>query len=281
MKGKDNRPSASCRYLIIMFTPVVSLRSLQVDVQQGQVVTFISDVHLGFGDRKRDIAREDRLLTVLRSCAETSAHLFIVGDLFDLWFDYGTVIPKDHIRTLALLKELREGGLPITYLIGNHDFGHYRYFKEDLGIEIETGDIDATIAGKHVYICHGDGKAQNDVGYLILRSVLGNTLAQWLYRWVHPDWGMKLAARTSHGSRGHTSAKEYGPHDGLQAFAHDRIEEGYEIVIMGHRHKAAVEKYRNGLYVNLGHWLGNGATYGVLSPNDGFTLIEVPPTPSH
>lgn len=262
-----------------MFTPVVSVRSLQVDIPHGKVVTFISDVHLGFGDREKDKRREDLLLEVLRGCAETSSHLFIVGDLFDLWFDYGTVIPKWHVRTLAVLQELRAGGLPITYLIGNHDFGHYRYFKEELGIEIESGDVDASISGKRVYICHGDGKAQNDTGYLVLRSVLRNPLAQWLYRWIHPDWGVRLASRTSHGSRDYTAAKDYGPEDGLRHFAFQKIDNGYDIVIMGHRHRAAVEQHNHGIYVNLGHWLEEGATYGVFSPLSGIQLIEVPSAP--
>jgi len=275
VRGKDSRQAASRRYLIVMFEPVVSLRSLHVDVPPGKVVTFISDVHLGYGSRERDKKREDMLLPILTACAETSAHLFIVGDLFDLWFDYKTAIPRWHVRTLAALQELRAGGLPITYLIGNHDFGHNTYFREELGIEVDRGDVSATINGTRCYISHGDGKAHNDKGYLVLRSILRNRLAQWLYRWIHPDLGISLASRTSHGSRDHTSEKDYGPHDGLRDFALSTIDQGYDLVIMGHRHHANIVQHGAGTYVNLGHWLGDGATYGVFSPEEGFRLIEV------
>ena len=104
MRGKDSRQAASRRYLIVMFEPVVSLRSLHVDVPPGKVVTFISDVHLGYGSRERDKKREDMLLPILTACAETSAHLFIVGDLFDLWFDPPDLLNDGVARVQALMR---------------------------------------------------------------------------------------------------------------------------------------------------------------------------------
>lgn len=255
-----------------MFSSVVSLKRLEITLQTGQQALFVSDVHLGLGNRIADKQRESVLLSVLQESADNTGHLFIVGDLFDYWFDYRHVVPHRHIRTLAALAELRDAGMPITYLMGNHDFGHRTYFHNELGIEVERGDVDATINGKRFYISHGDGKAANDKGYLVLRSVLRSRVAQWLYRGLHPDVGIGLAARTSHGSRAYTDAKDYG-NDGLRDFAARRIAEGYDAVIMGHRHKAVEEEIGNGLYINLGDWLGSQASYCVFRPPANPTLF--------
>lgn len=274
MEGKDSRRRRSRRYLITMVSPVSSVRRVSAAVPPGKVVTFISDVHLGFGDRTLDLKREEQLLSVLSQCRHTTSHLFLVGDIFDYWFDYHTVVPRRFVRTLAALHEIRESGIPITYLMGNHDFGHFRYFTEELGIEVDSGDVEADINGARVYVSHGDGKAYRDGGYLLLRALLRNPIAQWLYRWIHPDLGLPLASRTSHGSRAFTDDKAYGK-DGLHDFGCALIDQGYDLVIMGHRHHAQVVEHGNGLYVNLGHWLGSTPTYGTYSPEQGFTLVKV------
>ena len=247
---------------------------MSVDIPAGKEVIFISDVHLGFGDRATDRRREDRLIALLRSLQPTCCHLFLVGDLFDYWFDYRTAVPRRFVRTLAVRHELRDAGMPITYQMGNHDFGHATYFREELGIEVERGDLDVTMGGRRLYVSHGDGKAANDTGYLVLRSVLRNRVAQALYRVLHPDLGIGVAARTSHSSRDYTEDKDYGPNDGLRAFAQDRLNNGYDIVVMGHRHHATHEHIGSGQYVNLGHWLGEGAPYARFDPEHGIRVIH-------
>lgn len=256
-----------------MLSPVVSLTQIALDVPEGKTVAFLSDVHLGYGARQDDRQREDRLLSVLRNVAQTSSHIVIVGDLFDYWFDYGTVVPSRFVRTLALLHDLSDAGIELIYLMGNHDFGHYRYFEQELKIPVILGDVSATIGSKRFYIAHGDGKAHNDTGYLVLRSVLRNRFAQWVYRKLHPDLGISLASRTSHGSRDLTGGRDYGSRDGLREFAEARLADGFDIVVMGHRHVAEVTPIGTGLYVNLGHWLGGKAPYGLYSEERGFDLL--------
>jgi len=273
--GKDSRHRCLSRYLPIMFSPVVSLRTTTIGIPPGKQISFISDVHLGFGPRNEDVRRERKLLSLIDKIADSTSHLVIVGDLFDYWFDYKTVIPKHHIRTIARLMELIDAGVHITYLIGNHDFGHWKYFHEELGIEVDTGDVDATIAGTRFYLSHGDGKAANDKGYLVLRSVLRNRLAQWMYRKIHPNLGIRLASGTSHGSREYTGAKDFGTEDGLKHFASQKIAEGYDIVVMGHRHRVAYEKMGSGLYVNLGDWLGEDPHYGRFTVENGMELVKL------
>lgn len=130
-------------------------------------------------------------------------------------------------------------------------------------------------SGRRFYIAHGDGKAHNDTGYLILRSVLRSSLAQRVYRWLHPNIGIGLASATSHGSRDYTGAKDYGTTDGLRDFAAERIAEGFDFVVMGHRHKAERIMIGTGEYINLGHWLTAPSTYGSFHADAGFQLHEM------
>jgi UDP-2,3-diacylglucosamine hydrolase len=238
---------------------------------------FISDVHLGFGrDRDADRRREDILLSVLEKIkleaeAGVAQALFIVGDLFDSWFEYRQVIPKRHVRTLAALAEIREI-IPVDYLMGNHDFGHRKYFAEELHIPIHPGDIERELLGKRFYIAHGDGKALNDTGYLILRSILRNRFLLWLYSWIHPDIGIWIAEKMSSGSRAYTDERErLQKQDGLRIFAEKKIrEEHFDYVIMGHRHKPEEADFDGGKYINLGDWL-KSYTYGVFDES-GFHI---------
>jgi len=248
---------------------VLSVTPVTVQPAPGSKVYFVSDVHLGFGGGDRDRRREALLLRLLDRLAADAAHIFIVGDLFDAWFDYRTVVPRNHVRTLARLAAMRALGVPMTYLIGNHDFGHYTYFRDDVGLDPVGGDVDATIGTTRVYIAHGDGKAHGDTGYLLLRAVLRNPVAQWLYRWLHPDIGIALASGTSEKSREHTERKDYGAADGLYDFAVDRLRNGYDVVVMGHRHQVRHVATADGVYVNLGHWLGDDPTFGVFDPDGG------------
>lgn len=236
------------------------------------ITFFISDVHLGFGSHEEDRERETRLLKILHLVREEASHLIIVGDLFDVWFDYRTVVPRRHVRTLARLAEIREV-MPVDYLIGNHDFGHRDFFTNELGVELHSGDVPLMIGEKKIFIAHGDGKAKNDLGYQILKKVLRNKFLQSLYRSIHPDVGLFLASRASTTSRGYTDQKSYGEEDGLRAFAEKKIDQGYDVVIMGHRHKAECTRYKNGWYINLGDWIDKG-TYGTFD-GEVFRIIDV------
>ncbi|GMV53255.1 MAG: UDP-2,3-diacylglucosamine diphosphatase [Chlorobi bacterium] len=254
-----------------MFRQVAHVKTVNLTVPPGHRVVFISDVHLGFGSKAQNDKREDRLLQLLANL-DSCVHLVIVGDLFDYWFDYRFVIPSAFVRTLAALHHLARSGVQITYLMGNHDFGHYRYFRQELNIPVEQADIDLHLNDTRIYVCHGDGKAANDTGYLILRAILRNRCIQSLYRMIHPSVGIWLASRTSHGSRAYTDKKEYGP-DGLRAFAEQKIvSEGYSCVVMGHRHKAEVRRIASGTYVNLGDWLGTDSPYAEWTPEAGIIL---------
>ncbi|PKL77373.1 MAG: UDP-2,3-diacylglucosamine diphosphatase [Ignavibacteriae bacterium HGW-Ignavibacteriae-4] len=237
------------------------------------MIYFISDLHLGVLERTEDRKREDLFLTLMDRIKPTCEKLYLVGDIFDYWFDYKTVIPKNFYRTLAKLREFTDAGIKIEYLMGNHDFGHRSFFEEELGIEVISTDIEREHNGKKFYISHGDGKADNDTGYLILRSVLRNKISNFIYRIIHPDIGIGLASGSSKKSRSYTDTKDYGENEGMVNFAKKKIDEGFDYVIMGHRHKRLELKHGNGTYYNLGEWI-HEPSYGVFDGNE-FRLEKV------
>jgi UDP-2,3-diacylglucosamine hydrolase len=181
-----------------------------------------------------------------------------MGDIFDYWFEYSTVIPKLFFRTLTALDEFRKQDIPVHYIMGNHDFGHQTFFREHLDIEISKDDISVEWEGKKFYLSHGDGKQYNDTGYKILKKILRNKLSQSLFKFIHPDIGIGIATHASHSSRVHGDKKESSVvqrPDGQRDFAFERINEGYDYVIMGHRHKPELTAHNKGFYVNTGDML--------------------------
>lgn len=236
------------------------------------MIYFFSDVHLGLGSYQASRVRERMVVRFLEQCRrDRIQRLFIVGDLFDYWFDYRTVIPRDFIRTLGALAAVIDDGIAIDYVIGNHDFGHRDFFQRELGITIHQDDLPVTLAGRRCYISHGDGKAFNDTGYAILKKILRARLSGFAFRLIHPDIGIGIASRASRRSRDYTNRKHYGGEhpgesDGLHAFAEKKIlDEGYELVVMGHSHRVKRVDYEPGTYVNLGSWLGEEKRYLALS----------------
>lgn len=236
---------------------------------------FISDVHLGLESKGKEKLKQKVLLKFFDDIKSDAKELFIVGDLFDYWIEYKHVVPKGHYRVLSKIDELVESGVKITYLAGNHDFWRGDYFKEEFGIDVSDKPIERTIEGKKFFIHHGDGLAYNDTGYKVLKKILRNKGSQFFYGLLHPDIGISLAKRTSHKSRGFTSKKDYTEKDGMRDYAQIKCEEGFDYVLMGHRHlpaKISSEKFPGRFYINLGDWIFN-FTYGVFK-NGNMSLVR-------
>jgi UDP-2,3-diacylglucosamine hydrolase len=223
------------------------------------MIYFLSDVHLGYYERAKDKDLETRFIKCLQNIKNDCDSLILLGDIFDYWFEYRRVIPAFYYRTLAELADISNLGIQVEYLMGNHDFGHRSFFENELGIKIIKEDIERIYNGKRFYLSHGDGKSYNDNGYLMLRKILRNTTCQKLYSMLHPDIGIKLALNSSRTSRQYTGGKKYGETDGMHDFAKQKICEGYDYVIMGHRHIVERTEYNEnghkGEYINLGCWL--------------------------
>ncbi|MEN3027482.1 MAG: UDP-2,3-diacylglucosamine diphosphatase [Chlorobiota bacterium] len=218
-------------------------------------VCFFGDVHLGCGSRAEQRRRAELLTTFLLCLPSRYSHVVIIGDLFDFWFDYRTVIPKLFWDTVAALGTLRRRGVSIDYIVGNHDFGHWRFFKEELGIEPKREGVQCLWNGRRFYIAHGDGTMPEDWGYRLLRSLLHSRWAQSLYRLLHPDIGIQLAQWASRASRQHTALPPQRLIASLEAFAAQKLAEGYDVVVLGHSHYPVLKELGNGWYVNPGGWL--------------------------
>lgn len=219
-------------------------------------IFIISDAHLGAQSEQQEQVKADLLSSFLKHVREQGNRLIICGDLFDFWFEYRYVVPKRHFRILAELSVLSHAGITIHYVAGNHDFWMDSFMVEEVGMSIHPDDLQLDQNGKKIYFRHGDGILKKDYLYRFLKKVLRNPLNYFLYRLIHPDWGVPLALFFSNWSRNaaqkeenHYSDEEY------RQFAFDRIHEGYDIVVLGHSHVPALLPHGEGWYVNAGNWM--------------------------
>lgn len=232
-----------------------------MDLPEGKNIYFASDFHLGIPDKATSLAREKRICDWLDEIRDDAALIYLVGDLFDAWFEYRKVVPKGHVRFMGKLAELRDAGVPIEIFSGNHDLWMRNYFEEELNIPVHHNYIERTFNGKKFLIAHGDGLGPGDLKYKFLKSILRNPLAQWIYRRIHPDTGVSVAEWFSELGPKHTVMKEQrflGPkREWLVQFAMDKLKtEKIDYFIFGHRHIAIEYPLVNdSLYVNLGDWI--------------------------
>ncbi len=229
---------------------------------------FISDVHLGLEDKSREKEKEKRLLAFLAHVETHGDQLFILGDLFDYWFEYKYVIPRGYHHTLSALGHLVEKGVEVHYLAGNHDFWLKDFFPNDLGIPVYKEPFDLVIGKKKFYLHHGDGLALRDAGYRILKKVLRNRFSIFIFSILHPGITAPIAKGSSRSSRQYTGNKDFGETDGMILFATEKIRSGCDIVVMGHRHVPLYKTIDKGIYINLGDWI----TYSSYAEFDGNTI---------
>ena len=214
----------------------------------------LSDVHLGASTP--DVERS--LVAFLRSLHGRARSVVINGDLFDFWFEWRTVIPREHYRTLAALADLRDAGIDVVMTAGNHDGWGGEFLRGDVGLSYEAGGIwMGEIAGWRAQVEHGDGlRPVEDRKYRMLRSVIRNPLAIRAFRWLHPDLGTRLARGSSTASREHRLFGDSG--DGLRAVAHRRLtsDPAMDLLVFGHSHAPALERVPGaGVYANAGAWM--------------------------
>ncbi len=222
----------------------------------------ISDAHLGVASL--DIER--KLVAFLRGLAGTAGSLVINGDLFDFWFEWKSVIPRNSFRALAALADLRDAGLPILFIAGNHDCWGDEILRKDIGVEYHVGSWNGNLAGWNARIEHGDGlRDKEDRGYRMVRPIMRNRLAIRAFRALHPDWASSLANGSSGASRTYRSRDEGR---GLRAIAMSELaaDPSLELLIYGHSHVAALERSpSSGVFANAGSWL-DAPTYLRVTP---------------
>jgi len=220
-------------------------------------VVFLSDAHLGAEAREREASREARLHSFLESLPGRASRLVIVGDLFDFWFEYRTAIPRRFFPTLAVLQRLRESGLDIQYLNGNHDFWLGSFLHESLGIRTTENPIVVEEQGRRLWVHHGDGLVGGDLGYRVLRRVIRNPVSIRLYSLLHPDLGIPFARTVSRWSRHSRATPELRAERLWHEIALPRFAEGYDGVLIGHFHHAYERREGGREFFILGDWIRN------------------------
>jgi UDP-2,3-diacylglucosamine hydrolase len=233
---------------------------------------FISDIHLGLQSAATEKRKERLLVNFFKFAQGNAKELYIVGDLFDYWFEYKRVYQKGFFRTLTALQDLTESGTKVHYLIGNHDFMHRNFFSDEIGVIMYENSVDTVINGKKFFIDHGDGLVKNDYGYMVLKKIMRNKFLQKMYSILHPDLGVSIGSNISKTSRDYTSKKDYGEEDGMLEAAKGKIDEGYEFVLFGHSHSRSYIHYKNGCYINLGWWY-DAPCYGIFKDNK-FEIVD-------
>ncbi len=226
----------------------------------GKKIYFASDFHLGVPDREKSLMREKLLVNWLENISHDAAHIFLLGDVFDFWFEYKTVVPKGYTRMLGKIATLVDRGIEIHYFTGNHDMWTFGYLEMELGVKLYRNPVEVKIEGKNFYIGHGDGLGPGDRGYKFIKKVFSWKVSQWLFARLHPNFGIGLANYWSGKSRAAN-----GPVDEvflgedkewLVIYCKEILQQKhYDYFIFGHRHLPLhIALSDNSFYINLGDW---------------------------
>ncbi|HEY1010362.1 MAG: UDP-2,3-diacylglucosamine diphosphatase [Daejeonella sp.] len=225
----------------------------------GTKIYFASDFHLGVPDRKSSREREDRIVRWLDLIKADAAEIFLMGDVFDFWFEYATVIPRGFIRFQGKLAELSDSGIKITFFKGNHDMWMFDYFGQEMGIKIVSDELIMERNGKKFYLHHGDGLGPGDKMYKILKKIFRSKVCQWLFARLHPNLGIGIAQRWSKSSRAQNAKEEVFEDAGkewLYKYSQELLQQDhFDYMIFGHRHLPLDLSLGNSRYINLGEWL--------------------------
>ena len=240
-----------------------------MQIPQGKKIYFSSDNHLGAPTHAESLPREKIFVKWLDSIKHDAEVIFLLGDLFDFWFEYKTVVPKGFVRTLGKLAELRDSGIQIHFFVGNHDLWMHDYFEKELNIPVYHKPKEFVFNNKHFLIGHGDGLGPGDKGYKRMKKVFTNPFSKWLFRWLHPDLGVRLAQHLSVKNKfiSGDEDKEFLGEDKewLAQYSKRKLEsKHYDYFIFGHRHlPMEINVGENSTYFNLGDWI-NYYSYGVF-----------------
>lgn len=251
------------------------MADLKIELQKGEKLYFASDFHLGLSSftRESEIEREKKIVRWLNSIEKDAGAIFLVGDIFDFWYEYHHAIPKGFVRFLGKIASLKDSGIPVYFFTGNHDLWMFRYFQQELGVEVFAKPVELVVGDKSFLIGHGDGLGPGDTFYKILKKIFTGRFTQWLFNWLHPDIGIGLARLWSRSSRIKKKGLDeifLGEKEFLiQYIRKKETSNHHDYYIFGHRHmpmKYEIEKECT--YFNLGEWVNN-FSYGVF---DGKTF---------
>ncbi len=240
-----------------------------IDIPEGKKIYFASDNHLGAPTMENSLPREKHFVAWLDTVQKDAAAIFLLGDLFDFWFEYKTVVPKGFTRTLGKLAEITDAGIPIYYFVGNHDLWMNGYFEAELNIPVFHEPQQFKLNKTSFFIGHGDGLGPGDKGFKRMKKVFTNPVAKWFFKWLHPDIGVRLAKYLSVKNKlisGDEDIKFQGEDkEWLVQYSRRKLEgDHYDYFVFGHRHlPLEIELNEKAKYINLGDWVSY-FTYGVF-----------------
>lgn len=223
-------------------------------------VYFISDIHLGAHSGEHEQRKVEHLTSFLRAISRKADTLYIVGDLFDFWFEYRAAIPKMNLNVIFCLHRFLDAGGKLIYMAGNHDLWLDSYFNQQLGISVHHGPLIANHNSMRIFIAHGDGLLREDKRLRWLNRMFRNPINIFLYRLIHPDLGIPLAKFVASKSR-ERGENPYGAE--YRKFARAKLSAGFDAVILAHTHQPLFERIDSKYYINLGDWI------------DHFTYLEM------
>jgi len=221
---------------------------------------FASDLHLGAPNAHKSAAREKAFISWLDHIKPTAKAIYLLGDVFDFWFEYKTVVPKGYTRLFGKIAELSDDGIEIHFFKGNHDMWVFDYFEKELGLTLHSDAYTFDYAGKQFYLHHGDGLGPGDYKYKVLKRFFRSQLCQWLFARLHPNFGIGLASFLSRRSRANGGAKDAqynGPHmEWLFQYVQEVAQtQHHDYYLFGHRHLPLNLQHEKSLYINTGDWL--------------------------
>ncbi len=228
---------------------------------------FVSDIHLGLPDRKRSFKRELKLVNFLDSIKSDAETVYFVGDIFDFWWEYKSVVPRGFVRFLGKIAELTDFGVNVVFFTGNHDIWMKDYLSEELGVKVLHRELKTEIDGKKFYVAHGDGLGPGDMSYKFLKKIFTNRFLQWCFSRLHPNFAFFIARKWSLSRRKkekHTDFK--GKEKELLILHSESVlkKEYFDYMIYGHRHFPLMTDIgKSSKHINLGDWLVN-FTFGVF-----------------
>lgn len=227
-------------------------------------IYFASDLHLGTPDEASSAAREKLFVQWLDEIRQDAKEIFIIGDIFDFWHEYHTVVPRGFVRIQGKLAEIADSGIALHIFTGNHDLWMFGYFEKELGAKVYRQPIQREFGGKKFFIGHGDGLGPGDRGYKFIKKIFANPVCQWLFRWLHPDIGVRMASYFSHKSRYGTSGNEKvmeefkgEEKEWLITYCKRKLQtEYFDFFLFGHRHLPLdIQLNEKSRYINTGDWL--------------------------
>ncbi|MFY0688798.1 MAG: UDP-2,3-diacylglucosamine diphosphatase [Cyclobacteriaceae bacterium] len=248
---------------------------LKLNIPEGKKIYFASDFHLGAPDQASSRNREQKIVKWLEHIRQSSSAIFLLGDVFDFWFEYPHVVPKGHVRFLGKLAELCDQGVSVYMFLGNHDMWMKSYLKEEVGAIMYPDNLILETSDHKLFIGHGDGYGPGDLKYKTLKKLFRNPLAQWGFKWLHPNIGFGIAKMWSSHSRSHSKEEAFLSQDERLIHYCKQIHQNdqHDYYVFGHRHMVIDEEIdQSSRYFNLGEWV-SGSTYGILDV-DGFSLQQ-------